>query len=125
LGIRAACLTAMAIVALGSTAAPAKTVSINVVTSDAGDHPFQFEPASVDANPGDTVTWTNMTNARHTISPDKDGAFVEKDPFPPNATYSITVPDGLGPLPYHCNFHPMMGTINIVAPDKPDKPAKP
>nr|BCE46037.1 hypothetical protein XF4B_23860 [Bradyrhizobium diazoefficiens] len=78
--------------------------------------PFRFEPQSVDANPGDTITWTNTTNTQHTISPDQDGAFPEKDPIESKETYSITVPANVGPLPYHCNFHPMNATINVVKP---------
>jgi plastocyanin len=109
--LRVVCLTALAFLALGTTVGRAKTVYINIMTG-----PFRFEPATIDANPGDTVTWTNTTSAQHTISPDQDGAFPEKDPISPNETYSITVPANLGALPYHCNFHPMNGTINVVKP---------
>ncbi len=105
-------IAAVACVALDIPGAhAAKTVSVNVVAG-----PLRFDPASVDANPGDTVTWTNSTDAEHTISPDNDGAFKEKDPFEPKETYSIVIPPDAtpGPIPYHCNFHPMNATINVV-----------
>jgi plastocyanin len=105
------CLAILTFVALDDIPARAKTVSVNIMSG-----PFRFEPATIGANPGDTVTWTNTTTAEHTISPDQDGAFPEKDPIEPKETYSITVPANLGPLPYHCNFHPMNATINVVKP---------
>ncbi|MCK1604767.1 hypothetical protein IVB02_26025 [Bradyrhizobium sp. 166] len=112
MSLRAICLTSMAVIALCNTSVEAKTISISIVSAPT----FRFEPATVDANPGDTVTWTNTTTSDHTISPGQDGAFPEKDPFEAKATYSITVPNKFGPIPYHCNFHPMNGTINVVKP---------
>ena len=100
-----------AFIGFGSEPILAKTVSINIMSG-----PFRFEPATIDANPGDTIAWTNTTSTEHTISPDQDGVFPEKDPIEPKETYSITVPANLGPIPYHCNFHPMNATINVVKP---------
>jgi plastocyanin len=113
--LHAILITAMVCVVLNTPSSHAKTVSVSVVSE-----PLRFDPATVDANPGDTVTWTNTTKIDHTISPDTDGAFPEKDPLSPNETYSITLPADAssGPIPYHCNFHPMNAIINVVKPSR-------
>jgi len=124
--LHAIVVAAVACVTLSISDLQAKTVEIKVVGTHGAADPLRFDPPAVDANPGDDVNWTNTTTLTHTISPDTDGAFMEKDPFKPNDTYKITIPAdaAAGPIPYHCNFHPMNATINVVKPDapKPDTP---
>lgn len=65
---------------------------------------FAFDPASVTAKVGDTVTWTNNDSTTHTIT--GDGGLNSGD-VTPGSTFSKTF-DKAGTYKYHCSIHPTM-----------------
>lgn len=71
-----------------------------------------FQPGSVTVAAGDTVTWTNKDNMRHTVTAD-DGSFGTSQPLRQNQTFSHTF-DAEGTFPYHCEIHPDMTGEVIV-----------
>lgn len=91
-----------------------KTVPVNIQN-------FQFNPASVSINVGDTVTWTNKDQDNHTVTAD-DNSFDSSPGCPgtpascihPGGTFSHTF-TAAGVVPYHCNVHTdMKGTVNVT-----------
>jgi len=70
---------------------------------------FAFKPASVTISTGDTVRWTNMDSAAHTVrGPSFDSGVLEN-----GGTYEFlfTKP---GIYNYNCSIHPdMKGTVTV------------
>jgi plastocyanin len=70
-----------------------------------------FTPTFLDALPGDTVTWTNNTGRRHTVTADRgefdSGELLDGGQF----TQTFNAP---GTYPYHCALHPgMVGEVDV------------
>jgi plastocyanin len=71
---------------------------------------FAFNPPSVEVSKGDTVRWTNMDSAEHTVS----GPTFSSGPIPKGQNYEFlfTTP---GVYNYNCSIHPSMkGTVTVV-----------
>jgi plastocyanin len=66
---------------------------------------FRFEPASIDARPGDTIVWTNRDLVPHTVTA-ADSAW-DSGSIVPGATWSLVV-GGADRAAYFCEFHPPM-----------------
>jgi len=81
---------------------PAATVSI------AG---FAFSPASVNIKVGQSVTWTNMDTAPHTVT-DLAGAF-DSGSLATSQAFNFTFHTA-GTYTYHCLIHSMMATAKVV-----------
>lgn len=85
-----------------ATATGGKTIDVSIQS-------FAFEPSSVKISVGDTVKWTNLDSAPHTIksadftseSLNKDGSF--------SYTFNTT-----GTYDYECSIHPSMKGVVIV-----------
>jgi plastocyanin len=104
--------TALLALLLVSSAARAATIQVTVRN-------FEFSPATVDIQVGDTVTWTNVSGT-HSVTSD-DGSSFSKEAQSAPWTFSHTF-DAAGSFPYHCEVHPTMhGTVN-VAPVVPCEP---
>jgi LPXTG-motif cell wall-anchored protein len=74
---------------------------------------FQFTPAQITINQGDTVTWTNNGPTAHSATA-PDGSF-DTGIFPAGQTRSHTFSDA-GTFSYVCTPHPNMhGTIVVTA----------
>ncbi len=74
---------------------------------------YQFSPASLTVNAGDTVTWTNAGPTEHTATA-RNGSFdtglLKKGQ---SASHTFTQP---GTYAYICTIHPFMhGTIVVLA----------
>ncbi len=92
-----------------SSAATPTAVSGNQVTIV----DFAFNPATLTAPVGTTVTWTNNGSTNHTITSDT-GNELGSSPIPPNGTYNHTFATA-GTYTYHCSIHTYMkGTIIIT-----------
>lgn len=80
---------------------------------------FDFVPAGMVINPGDTVVWQNMDAIDHTSTSDP-GSPKNWDSglLPQNATFEqvFTSGDGMGPFPYHCTPHPGMTDTLYINP---------
>jgi plastocyanin len=85
-----------------------------------------FAPNPINANVGDTVTWTNKDSTPHTVtsgtggsSGTPDGKFDSSPGFnplmAPQQTFSHTFEEA-GEFPYYCGLHPVMvGTVIIAS----------
>ena len=102
--MRRAALVAAFALALAPAAAAAATQSVNV-EFDA------FAPSQVDALPGETVTWTNISPRTHTVS--SDAALFGTDELPPGGVFAQRF-DAVGAYAYHCTIHPdMTGEVDV------------
>jgi Cupredoxin-like domain len=62
---------------------------------------------------GTTVDWQNKDNTQHTTTSDTPGIW-DSGILSPGQSYSITF-NSTGTFTYHCNIHPMTGTIEVVS----------
>ncbi|QKG72114.1 cupredoxin domain-containing protein [Erythrobacter mangrovi] len=66
-------------------------------------HHFKFSPATVEAKPGDTITWKNLDAAPHTATAKQwDSAKLNH-----SQSWSLKVTDK-GTFEYICTYHPAM-----------------
>lgn len=73
---------------------------------------FAFNPSTLEINKGDTVIWTQLDSAPHTVTSDT-GTTLQSDALMVGQTYSHTFTES-GNFPYHCNPHPSMkGTVVV------------
>ena len=74
---------------------------------------YAYTPKSMTVGVGETVTWTNDSDAPHTVDAD-DGSF-ESDTFNENGTFAHTF-SSAGTFAYHCDIHSyMQGTVVVTA----------
>jgi plastocyanin len=106
-----------------TTAAPTPTATtaagngkaVTITTNSSGS--FAFSPAVLTVKVGTTVTWTNMTQAGHTVTSDDGKSFDSgiSNPIASGGTYSFTFKQA-GTFPYHCQIHPFMkATITVTS----------
>ena len=99
--------------AAGAQPAP-KTIHVDI-------QGFQFVPARIDAQVGDTIEWANQDFAPHTAS-DAGGKWTTSSLV--NGAIGRVVVETPGTFVYLCDFHPQMkGTIVVTGPVDPS--AKP
>ena len=91
-----------------TTRAGVKTIEIDIKS-------FSFDPKTIAITKGDTVVWTNMDAAPHTVTSDVGSAKNELDSptLAKGDTYSHTFND-LGTYAYHCTIHTAMKGKIIV-----------
>jgi plastocyanin len=76
-----------------------------------GNDPWSFSPASVSIQRGAKVTFTNQTQADHTVT--ANGGAFNFDPVVPGQSVSFTF-SAPGTYSYYCQFHTYMtGTITV------------
>ncbi|HEX3127326.1 MAG TPA: fibronectin type III domain-containing protein [Thermoanaerobaculia bacterium] len=84
----------------------------NAATVQVTVHNFEFDPATVNIQAGDTVVWTNTAGIHSVTSDDGTSFSVEAKAAP--WTFSHTFP-AAGNFPYHCEVHSFMtGTVNVT-----------
>ena len=99
-------MQALTLVALLATPATA-----TAATQDVSVQLDAFAPSQVDALPGETVQWTNISPRLHTVTSDT-GAF-GTDALLPGAVFAQRF-DQPGAYAYHCTIHPeMTGEIDV------------
>jgi LPXTG-motif cell wall-anchored protein len=111
-------LVALAVVLVAIlSAGPAAAASVSMTDS------LTYSPSTVTISLGDSVTWTNVGTAPHTVTAD-NGSFDSSPACPGNinaclgagASYSRTF-GSLGSYAYHCKVHgaAMSGKVVVVA----------
>ena len=119
----AAVIAAMLVPISTLTPAFAATVAANITTGSSSKTTDAFEPNPINANVGDTVTWTNKDTTPHTVTSGSagqpDGKFDSSPNFnpllAPQQSFSHTFTEA-GDYPYYCGLHPnMVGTVTIAA----------
>ena len=91
-------------------AGSASAASRGVKMGEASDRYF-FAPRTQYANVGDTVTWTNGTDAAHTVTSDS-GTELASGNLAANSTFDHTF-SAVGTFAYHCSIHSYM-TAKVV-----------
>ena len=73
---------------------------------------FSFNPATVTAKAGDTISWTNGDDAAHTVTFD-DASVTSSGNITNGATFTTTIAKA-GTYAYHCKIHPSMkGSVTV------------
>jgi plastocyanin len=90
---------------------PASAANRGVRIGEADERYF-FGPQTQYANVGDTVTWTNGTDAPHTVTSDS-GTELASDNLAEDATFDHTF-SAEGTFAYHCTIHAYMKAKVIV-----------
>jgi plastocyanin len=105
--------------AIATTGILLLALSVGVALADSSvsikesNEKYAFTPKETTVALGDTVTWTNDSDAPHTVDAD-DGSF-EHDQFTKGQSVSQKF-DSAGTFAYHCDIHPYMhGTVVVLA----------
>ena len=99
---------ALVLAALGVAAAAACAAA---ATQDVTVQLAAFAPSQVDALPGESVTWTNVSPRVHTVT--SDTGLFGTDELLPSAVFTQRF-DTPGSYAYHCTIHPeMTGEIDV------------
>ena len=89
------------------------TVVATAAIKDVAIKDFSYSPAAISINKGDTVRWTNIGNATHTVTAD-DGSFDSGDVSNGDPPFEQTL-NVAGTVKYHCAHHGnMKGTITVT-----------
>lgn len=117
------------------TPAFAATVTADITPGSSSKTDDAYAPNPINAQVGDTVTWTNKDSQPHTVTsgegpndPNKGQGFDSSPNFTPlinaQGTFSHTFTEA-GEFPYYCTLHPsMVGTV-IVAGSGPGPEPEP
>jgi plastocyanin len=104
--VRSAGALAGALVLLAAAAPGARAA-----TQPVGIQFAAFGPSVLDALPGDTIAWENLSPRSHNVVSD-GGAFGSGE-LAPGDRFSFT-PESVGAFAYHCSIHPSMtGEIDV------------
>jgi plastocyanin len=99
-----------------ATTAASNGQAVTITTDSSGS--FAFSPATLTVKVGTKVTWTNMTQAGHTVTSDDGKSFdsgISNPIAASGGTYSFTFTKA-GTFPYHCQIHPFMkATITVTS----------
>jgi len=112
--MRAIVTLATAVLLAGPAVLPvlaAGTSSASMIEDSPGH--YAFGPSAMTVVAGTTVTWTNTSDAPHTVTSDT-GAF-GSNPVAPSTSFRFTFSKA-GTFNYHCSIHPYMhGAITVTA----------
>ena len=76
---------------------------------------YKFSPDTMSVKVGTTVTWTNSTQAPHTVTSDSGDPDSFNGSVDSGSTFTFTFTKP-GTYKYHCNIHPYMtATITVTA----------
>jgi plastocyanin len=71
-----------------------------------------YVPVTITAHVGQQITWTNLSDATHTVTSRDNKTFDSKDlPVGHSWTYA---PTKVGTFPYYCIYHPLMHGVLVV-----------
>jgi plastocyanin len=102
--VRRLALAALLALAAAPASAAAATQAVNAELA-------AFAPSQVDALPGETVTWSNVSPRVHTVT--SDAGLFGTDELLPGAVFAQRF-DAPGAYAYHCTIHPQMtGEIDV------------
>ena len=96
---------------------PALAANRSVSIREANER-YSFRPGTITINAGDSVTWTNSSDAPHTVTSDS-GSELASSELDEDQTFSHTF-DSTGTFAYHCTIHDYMtGTVKVLAAGAP------
>ena len=109
MGRKVLALTAVGLL-VAALAGPVAAAGGTVKMGESNNRYF-FGPATTYVNVGGAVTWTNGTDASHTVTSDS-GSELASSTIAAGATFSHTFATA-GTFSYHCTIHPYM-TAKVV-----------
>lgn len=96
-----------------ATSATTSTATAQVKISEQNDK-YGFSPTMLTVAKGTKVTWTNVSDAPHTVTSDTGSTLASDTISPSTGTFSFTFTQP-GTYTYHCMIHPYMkGTIVVT-----------
>jgi plastocyanin len=99
------------LVLLVSSVAAASTANVRIGETN---NRYHFSPVTTFVNVGGKVTWTNGTDAPHTVTSDSGGELASAT-IGPGTTFSHTF-TATGTFAYHCTIHTyMVGKVTVLA----------
>lgn len=108
-------------VLLGAAGIALAAAGVNITESA---NRYHFEPQNISVTVGATVTWTNKSDAPHTVTSDGSGGPLAGS-VNPTGTYQATF-SAAGDYAYHCNIHDYMkGSVHVAALPPTDAIASP
>ena len=94
-------------------AGPVLAANGAVSIKEANDR-YSFGPGTVYVNVGESATWTNASDAPHTVTSDT-GSELASENLAEDDTYDHTF-NATGTFAYHCTIHPYMrGSVVVLA----------
>ncbi len=108
-------LVALALSGVAALALAGSVLAANAsVRITESNNRYSFGPAKVFVNVGQSVTWTNGSDAPHTVT-SNSGTELASSTLNAGATFSHTF-STTGSFPYHCSVHLYMkGTVVVLA----------
>jgi len=114
--IPSALAAAALFLAVSTSPAAAATAAVSMTGPQANQ--YAFTPGAITLAVGDTVMWTNKSDAPHTVTSDNGGP-LSSPTLQPNQTFSFTFTTP-GTFAYHCSIHPYMkGSVTVNAANSP------
>jgi amicyanin len=105
-----------------SKVAPARTTS---ATKSVMIENYAFSPAALTVSVGDTVTWTNMDSAPHTVTVSSGPVKFASPTLQKGQTFSYTFTKA-GTYSYYCAVHPdMKATVKVTGSSTSPTPSTP
>lgn len=99
---------------LGLVAASTALAASGSVKMIERDERYAFSPQTISTHVGDSITWTNTSDASHTVTSDTAG-IIDSPKIAEGKSFSMTF-DSAGTIAYHCTIHSYMhGTIHVLA----------
>jgi plastocyanin len=96
--------SAVALLAFVPSSVGASPSEVNIGFSD-------YRPSQLDILPGETVTWTNVSQRTHTVT--SDSGIFDSGNVVGGAHFAVRF-DRVGTYPYHCTIHPSItGQIDV------------
>jgi plastocyanin len=101
----------VALVLFVSSVAAASTATVRIGETN---NRYHFSPMTTFVNVGGKVTWTNGSDATHTVTSDSGGELASAT-IGPGTTFSHTF-NATGTFTYHCTIHTyMVGKVTVLA----------
>ena len=101
----------VALLLLISSVAAASTATVRIGETN---NRYHFSPVTTFVNVGGKVTWTNGSDATHTVTSDSGGELASAT-IGPGTTFSHTF-NATGTFAYHCTIHTyMVGKVTVLA----------
>ncbi len=124
LAVRSFAAVAAAVAMSGVLVLPTSAATASVSMTEPQENQYAFTPGSITVAVGDRVSWTNKTDAPHTVTSDGGGP-LNSATEQQNQTFSFTFTTP-GTFAYHCSVHPYMhGTVVVNATSSPSSSPAP
>jgi plastocyanin len=113
-GLRQAITVGSSLIAVLALTAPNLVLAAggSVTITESGGR-YHFTPSTISIKVGESITWTDSTEAPHTVSSDQAGGPMQSSILNQGDSYRATF-NSAGDFAYHCEIHSYMhGTVHV------------